>query len=323
VRKVLVLLLAAVASVTAVPAAHAATVSRYSITVDGENALGWLALPADPAPTKLLVFGHGCCGKPDQSGMVAAYADAYGAVAVAMDYRGPGGWDVMKGHRDLIAATEDLKARFPSITRTVLWGISMGGETTGMAVAARPDLFDYWVDTFGVVDLFQEFAALGLYPGVGANPNDPANPTSSWMIAETGGTPATVPDAYLARSPAYSAASMHGIKRAYISHGVGDLIVQYSQSRLMYTNLVANGIPVTLDTVLTRGGAIQGPFVPAQGFPSVPTPYALSSHDGSAQQYSNEVVHYLLLGQEPDSGTAFREWIVDATTGTRVAAPPV
>jgi acetyl esterase/lipase len=320
-RRFLVVVLGVLASLVTVPAAHAAPVERYSITVDGENALGWLAYPATGTPTKLLVIGHGCCGKPDQSGTVRAYADAYGAVAVAMDYRGPGRWDVLKGHRDLIGATEDLKARFPAIATTVIWGISMGGETTGMAVAARPDLFDYWVDSFGVVDLFQEFAALGVYPGVNANPNDPNNPTGSWIVEQTGGTPATAPQAYLDRSPAYHADGMRGIKRAYIAHGVGDLIVQYSQSRLMYTNLVANGVPVTLDTVVTRGGAVQPPFVPAGGVPTVPTPVAPASHDGSVTGYSAETVGALLSGVAPDAGTTFREWVVDATTGQRAATP--
>lgn len=319
----IVLLVATVASLASVPAADAATVERYSVTVDGETALGWAAYPASPAPTKLLVFGHGCCGKPDQSAFVRAYADTYGAVAVAMDYRGPGRWDVMKGHRDLIAATEAMHARFPSITRTVLWGASMGGETTGMAVAARPDLFDYWVNTFGVTDLFQEFAALGLYPGISPNPNDTANPTGSWIVEQTGGTPATVPDAYLARSPAYAADRMRGITRAYIAHGIGDLIVQYSQSRLMFENLVANGVPVSLTTVLTRTGAVQGPFVPnpPTPIPAVPTPNAPSAHDGSATRFSQETVHHLLSGSEPDSGTPFREWIADVSTGQRVAVP--
>ena len=318
-RKVLLVLVAVLASLTTLPAAHAATVERYAITVDGETALGWAAYPATATPTKLLVFGHGCCGKPDQSAFVSAYADAYGAVAVAMDYRGPGRWDVMKGHRDLIAATEDMQARFPSITRTVLWGISMGGETTGMAVAARPDLFDYWVDTFGVTDLIQEVGALGLYPGVSPNPNDTTNPTGSWIVEQTGGTPATAPQAYLDRSPAYHADTMRGITRAYLSHGTGDLIVQYSQSRLMFENLVANGVPASLTTVLTRGGAVQGPFVPNAAIPAVPTPVAPSAHDGSAIAYSQETVHYLLSGQEPDNGTAFREWVVDATTGQRAS----
>jgi dipeptidyl aminopeptidase/acylaminoacyl peptidase len=321
-RRLLVLVLGAFVSlVVAQPAAHAATVERYSITVDGETALGWLAYPATGTPTKLLVIGHGCCGKPDQSGTVSAYADAYGAVAVAMDYRGPGRWDVPKGYRDLIGATENLKARFPSISRTVIWGLSMGGETTGLAVAARPDLFDYWVDSFGVVDLFQEFAALGLYPGVSPNVNDTGNPTGSWIVEAAGGTPVTAPATYLTMSPAYHADTMHGIKRAYISHGIGDLIVQYSQSRLMYANLVANGIPVSLDTVVTRGGGVQGPFVPVAGIPTAPTPVAPAAHDGAAIGYSAETVAALMSGGEPDSGTAFREWVVDATTGQRVAAP--
>ncbi|HVF05870.1 MAG TPA: prolyl oligopeptidase family serine peptidase [Frankiaceae bacterium] len=316
-----VLVLAALASVTVSAPARAATVERYSIVVQGETALGWAAYPASATPTKLLVFGHGCCGNPNQSALVRRYADDFGAVAVAMDYRGPGHFDVMKGHQDVVAATEELKTRFPSITRTVIWGQSMGGTVTGRAVAARPDLYDYWVDTFGAVDLFQQFTLFAGYPAITPNPDDPDNPTGSWLIEECGGTPATAPQAYLDRSPAYQANRMKGLKRVYIAHGIGDLVVQYSQSRLMHANLVANGIPATMTTVLTRSGGIQGPLVPGQQWPTVPTPYGPSAHDGSATKESSAVVNALLRGLEPDAGTATREWVVDGTTGQRVSTP--
>lgn len=320
-RRFLVLVLAVVASTTATAPARAATVERYSIVVQGETALGWAAYPASPTPTKLLVFGHGCCGNPNQSALVRRYADDFGAVAVAMDYRGPGRFDVMKGHQDVVAATEEIKTRFPSITRTVIWGQSMGGTVTGMAVAARPDLYDYWVDTFGAVDLFQQFTLFAGYPAITPNPDDPNNPTGSWLIEECGGTPATAPQAYFDRSPAYHAATMKGIKRAYIAHGIGDLVVQYSQSRLMHANLVANGIPATLTTVLTRGGATQGPLVPGQPWPTAPTPVGAAAHEGSVTRESSAVVSALLRGHEPDAGTASREWVVDLTTGHRVSTP--
>ncbi|GEM_PF-5889306 len=317
--------------------AAGATYERYQVTVDGETAYGDLAYPSVGTPTTLLVFGHGCCGHFNQSGTVIPIASAYGAVAVAMEYRGSGGWDVMKGHEDLIAATLDLKARFPTITRTILWGASMGGETTGMAVAERPDLFDYWVDEFGVTNLVEEFGTLGLYPCACAD---------SWMIQETGGTPATAPQAYLDRSPALHTDQMVGIRHAYISHGLGDPIVPYTMSRETFAGLVAHGIPASFYTVVSGCCGAQGPWTPL-GFTGVPyctgatgtytcvPPSACealptggyacmpgpAAHDGRGGGPAVGVVDALLRGLEPDAGQAATEHFVDYTTGQTVGAP--
>lgn len=51
-------------------AAVPVTAQRYHVTVSGETADGYLAYPTSATPTTLLVFGHGCCGKPDQSAFV-------------------------------------------------------------------------------------------------------------------------------------------------------------------------------------------------------------------------------------------------------------
>jgi hypothetical protein len=246
----------------------------------------------------------------------------------------------MKGHRDLIGATEDLQARFPSIERTILWGISMGGETTGMAVAARPDLYDYWVDTFGVTNLFEEYATLGLYPGpwVGSD-----NRVHSWMMDETGGTPAEVPQAYADRSPALRTDAMVGIKRAYVVHGVGDPIVPYSMSAETFAGLVAHGVPASLYTVTTGWGGVQGPWEPGVGFLGVPactgatgtwtcvppgacnpTPagYACmtgpAAHDGRGSGPAYGIVDQLMRGFEPDAGTPAATHVVDYTAGASV-----
>lgn len=312
-------------------ASHGAIVSgRYSVVVDGESALGWVAFPSSPAPTTLLVFGHGCCGKPNQEAFARAYAQSYHIAVVAMDYRGPGGWDVLKGSEDLVAATIDLQARFP-ISRTVIWGISMGGETTGMAVAARADLYDYWVNTFGVTNLFEEFVALGHYPALAPNANNPSNPTGSAIVRETGGFPFTVPEEYRLRSPALRTSEMVGLKRAYIAHGIGDKIVPYSMSRETFEGLVANGVPVTLATVLTRPGSEQGAYPICCGLPGGPpvatpagpvgTPLGTAAHDGAGGAPSYGVVDALLRGLEPDAGTPFREHVVDYTAGVSVPSP--
>lgn len=291
---------------------------RYTVAVDGETASGWLAYPNATTPHAMLVFGHGCCGTPDQSVFVRSYAAAFDAVVVAMDYRGAGRWDVMKGHRDLIAAAEDLEARFPSISRTVAWGLSMGGETTGMAVAARPDLFDYWVDTAGVVDLIQQFATLGAYPGPGAI--DPQQPfAGSWIAEECGGTPAEVPWEYLARSPLYSALSMRGVKHVYITHGIGDLIVSYTQARAMFERLAAAAIPVSLYTTVTGPGPALGPYLPVgQTVPVVPTPFGPAGHDPRGFGPASAIVADLLSWREPDWDAMAREHVLDGTTARSI-----
>jgi acetyl esterase/lipase len=310
------LLVAAMAAAPSASSAHAAdgadgadtapaSVGRYVVAVDGEAAAGWLAVPTSRSPSALLVFGHGCCGTPDQSALVARFARATGAVAVAMDYRGRGRWDVLAGSHDLAAAAADLQRRFPSIRRTVLYGVSMGGEVTGMAAAARPDLFTHWVSLFGVADLESELASLGTYPSA----------TTSWIMAEAGGTPATRHAEYVRRSPVQLAGAMR-LRRAYLLHGVGDQFVPYDQSRRMFSALRAAGVPASLWTFVTGRGGVQGGWHAATWTPTVPTPVGPAAHDdrgGTAE--ADRLVADLLLGAAPDSSSPWREHVVDRTTG--------
>ncbi|HEV8361649.1 MAG TPA: prolyl oligopeptidase family serine peptidase [Candidatus Thermoplasmatota archaeon] len=297
------------------PSAHPSVVEPFALTVDAQLATGWLAYPTDAAPTTLLVFAHGCCGSLGDGNFLAGYAATYGAAAVAMSYRGNGHWNVWTGHRDTIAATEALQRRWP-IQRTVIWGVSMGGEVSGMAVAARPDLYDDWVDTFGVTDLFQEFAALGLYPGIAANPGNPANPVGSWILEETGGLPGVAPpEAWVLRSPDLRAAEMVGLQRAYIAHGVGDLIVYPTESLATLAALQRQGIPASLCLTLTRPGPLVTHFVPGLGVPSAPTPIGLSAHDGYGFGCTGTWIDQLLRGLEPDAGTLATLTVYDYNAG--------
>jgi fermentation-respiration switch protein FrsA (DUF1100 family) len=298
------------------------TLERYSVPVEGDTASGWLAYPSSGAPRVMLVYGHACCG----ANVIALDADlvkrfaAYDAVAVAMDFRGPGHWDVMKGHADVIAATAALKARFPSVTRTVLWGVSMGAEVTGMSLAERPDLFDYWVVSYGVTDLAQQYTAYGMYPGPDAN--DPSNlEKASWITAECGGTPATAGLAYLARSPDYllASANLASLRHVYLFHGVGDLVVPYSESRTMFQELVERQVPVTLTTGLTGRGGTWGPYDPAgRTIPVLPTPSGPATHDARGYGASESTVKALLAGAEPDAGIHAREYLVDGSISKTV-----
>lgn len=288
---------------------------RYAIPVDGQTATGWVAFPTQTAPRTLLVYAHGCCSNQGGSGLPHGWAGAFNAVVVGMDYRGNGHWNVWTGHRDSIAAAQDLQARFPTVQRTIIWGVSMGGEVSGMAVAARPDLFDYWVSTFGVLDLFQEFGALGLYPGVSANPNNPNNPIGSWILEETGGLPGVVPlEAWTLRSPVHRALEMQGLKRAYLETGVGDLIVYPTETYAMFAGLVAAQVPATLCVAATGPGGVQGHFVPGVGVPAAPTPVGPAAHDGRGFACTFQHLAALLTGGEPDAGSPAAVYALDFTT---------
>ncbi|HEV2892029.1 MAG TPA: alpha/beta fold hydrolase [Frankiaceae bacterium] len=223
--------------------AHAAVpVTAYTVTVDGQTATGRAVLPAG-SPTVLVVFCHGFGGAADNfDGYLADVANR-GWAGVSMDYRGPqGAWKVGTGWRDTIAATLDLKARYPSIRTTIVWGISMGGEVSGLAVAHAPrGTYQYWVEDAGVENLVEEWATVpGFQPAI---------------QAETGGTPAEVPQAYLDRSPIaqVQAIAAHGLKRVFANHAAGDTVVTPTQAQELTGALAATGVPVSTYTFLGTG----------------------------------------------------------------------
>ncbi|TMK52464.1 MAG: acetylxylan esterase, partial [Actinobacteria bacterium] len=142
---------------------------------------GHYAVPKTHQPTTLVVMFHGY-GNTSNS-WVCHLLDAaqnHNAVAVAMDYSGTGwtgpaadhrGWFVREGAEDSIFAAKYFLQKFPSIRNVEAFGISMGGNASGLAVAAgakRPGtnrpLFDYWVNVEGatsMVETYLEAQAVG------------------------------------------------------------------------------------------------------------------------------------------------------------------
>lgn len=255
------------------------TVERFEVLVDGEVARGHLAYPSDRLPTALLVYGHGCCGAPSMARIPErlAFARTHGVAVVAMEYRGAGGWDVAAGAADVIAATVALQRRFP-ITRTVAWGLSMGAEVTGMAVAARPDLFDWWVGTSGVYDLVEQWAMPGF---------------RTLIERETGGNPSNRAEAYRRRSPVALAGAMRGITGAVLVHGAGDPIALQSQAWRMQRALTRAKVPVRMEMVVL-GDRVETPPLPVAGVPTIEAPIALAGHDGPVVAHSARIVGDLL-----------------------------
>ena len=212
-------------------------------------------------PDSLVIMAHGHHYNSSVWQQHALDARAHGAIGVVVDYRGLGsgsanpayaGWPAQAGAQDLVTATHYFLSRCPSIKRVVLLGVSMGGNMSGMALAAdatRPGsskpLFDYWVDVEGVtnwVETYTEAAAT-------------QNMAQGEIEAECGGkTPVVAPDCYrqrtvTARIPNIASSGVRGIA---VVHSAEDGLVPYDQSREFVTAARPAGLAVDMYTVLRR-----------------------------------------------------------------------
>lgn len=252
------------------------SVQDMHVSVDGETATGRYVLPAKP-PKTLVVFAHGY-GHDSRSWidhMLRAAKD-HGVAAVAMDYRGTyeqrnddgsttiRGWFVQEGAADMIAATKLIHKACPTIKETVLFGVSMGGNSSGLALAAaaqeknaaKDPLFDYWFNVEGAVNAAETYA--------GASVLAPANAfaanAKADIEAETGGTPATHPEAYrdLAVVTHIDEIAASGVKGVMVIHALEDGLVPYNQGREIAAELAAEQIPTEFYTVHGKGDGESG-----------------------------------------------------------------
>lgn len=242
--------------------------------VDGEKATGHVVLPAKD-PKGIVVFAHGY--RHTSLSWIAHMertARKLGVIAVATDYRGSvitgeenddglpeaRGWPVMSGAEEAVAIAQAFEAACRSIDRVVILGVSMGGNTSGLAVAlagakglTRSDgspLFDYWIDVEGAVNVIETYA--------GASILAPVNEYASWakedIEREMGGTFQQVPGEYqkravVTRMDDIEAAGLDGVT---VVHGVDDGLVPYNQGREMATLSAASGIPTRMVSVGTK-----------------------------------------------------------------------
>lgn len=237
---------------------------RIALTSPLGLAAGRYALPASSAPTQLVVFFHGnhndSCSFRNHLRRIADR----GAIAVAMDYSGQRqtpvrryGWFVREGAADSIAAARYFLAQYPSITQVFAFGISMGGNTSGVAVAStcalRPDeqtpLFDWWVDVEGVNNLGEEYAIVrSIAPG-----NAAAALALQEIEEENGGAAEQYPERYAEISNVLRAPDMGALKGAVIVNGVDDGLVPTNQSPEMAAALNLVGVPAHLYMVPLAG----------------------------------------------------------------------
>jgi acetyl esterase/lipase len=315
-------------------------VQRLDLTVAGEPAWGLYATPSS-APRGLVVFFHGYTHTAySWAEHVTRTAQQEGVIAVAMDYRGqvdlppaPGrtlprsrGWQVSEGAEDSIAAAKlfDRTCRLPTI---VAYGVSMGGNASGLAVAARATrsnggpLFDQWFDIEGAVNVIEIYSAARLLAGTG---NELAANATADIEREMGGTLEERPEAYTTRTVVRRAEDIKasGIKGVTIVHGVDDGLVPNSQSREMQVRLRALGIPTDEITAGTRGSGEPGTTFSGSLVPGFESPFAGHADETSTTHIVGKtgferLSAYLRAGETPQC----RDYLVDGDTQTMTAVP--
>jgi pimeloyl-ACP methyl ester carboxylesterase len=231
-------------------------------------ATGLYALPQEQ-PTGLVIFDHGYGHTSRSWTLHMEEAAKRGLIAVTPDYRGiqispdsngdglpeSRGWDVMAGAEDTVAAAQYFERHCKAIDKIVVFGVSMGGNTSGLAVAMAKEarrsngapLFDYWVDVEGAVNVIETYFGARLLAPV----NTFAANAKADIEREMGGTFEENPEEYQRRTVVSRIDDIKasGVKGVVLVHGVDDGLVPYNQSREMAGLLAGAEIPYDMFTV--------------------------------------------------------------------------
>jgi acetyl esterase/lipase len=321
-----------------------AVVKQLDVAVAGEQAWGLYALPATQ-PKGLVAFFHGYTHTARSwAEHIRRTAAQEGVIALAMNYRGqvdgppyPGttlprsrGWQVSEGAADSIAAAQLFDRSCPGLPSIVAYGVSMGGNASGLAVASRATraggapLFDQWFDIEGAVNVIEIYTAARVLAATG---NVLAAQATEDIERQMGGPIESRPEEYtkrtVVRRPEDIKAS--GVRGVTLVHGADDGLVPYSQSREMQARLLGLGVPTDMVTVGTRGEAsepgttLTGSFGP----PGYTSPFAGHADEASTTHIVGNsgferLSAYFRSGETPHC----REFVVDGTTRTMTQVGP-
>jgi acetyl esterase/lipase len=307
-----------------------------------ETAHGLYAVPA-ATPSTLVVFAHGY-GHTSLSWtehMQNAARD-HGAAAVTMDYRGTEitpdangdglpearGWQVMEGARDMIVAAQFFEKACPSIKNVVIFGVSMGGNSSGLAVALAKDakhadgspLFDYWIDVEGAVNVIETYMGASALESV----NTFAANAKADIEREMGGSFDEQPEAYADHAVVNHIDDIKasGVKGVIVVHGLDDGLVPYNQAREMTTLLAQAQIPTDMYTIGRKSDESDGDttlsgYAGGQLDPEYRSPIA--GHASEKSQTHTVMVTALDRLWTLTQGAApgpYNEYFVDGPTGT-------
>ena len=238
-------------------------VRRIDIEVDGTPTWGLYALPAG-RPKGLVAFFHGYGHTPESwRWHIERTAAELGVIAVSMNYRGNRepedpdgvrGWRVREGAEDTNQVVAAFQAACP-LRVTVAYGISMGGNAAGIAVADS-DLYDWLIAVEGAHNVTETYLEAR---SVAVSGNDYAEGAYRDIEAGFGGPIEEHPEVYAdATNVARAGDIASHVKGVVLVHGVMDGLVPYNQSREMQAALRALGEPVDFSSVVLRGEAETG-----------------------------------------------------------------
>jgi hypothetical protein len=194
-------------------------------------------------------------------------AQNHNAVAVAMDYRGTGwtgpvsdhrGWFVREGAEDSIFAAQYFLQQYPSIKNVEAFGVSMGGNASGLAVAAgakrsgtKKPLFDYWVNVEGATSMVETYLEAEALVPTG---NALATHAVADMEKECGGSFTAKPQCFQDLTVLFQIQKIaaSGIKGIVDVQGIDDGEVGHNQSEEFTYAARAAGIPTDYFIALRR-----------------------------------------------------------------------
>ena len=270
-------------------------VLSMSYSVKGQTAQALYALPAGK-PKGIVVFDHGYGHTMHSwSAHIARTATTLGVIAIAPNYRGqvdtpattPGGlpssrgWRVAEGAEDSIAAVKLFDGLCGHSGQNVVYGVSMGGNTSGLVVASKPTdskgnpLFDYWVAIEPAVNVTETYFGARALAGV----NEFAANAQEDIEAEMGGPFEEASDVYFERTVVNRTQDIaaSGIKGVFIAHGVADGLVTHDESRQLEALLRAQDIPVDMWTAVTRSKSSESGTT-VDGYAPVPHDSPFAGH---------------------------------------------
>ena len=247
--------------------------SLISFTSGGQTAKAIVTLPRS-TPRGIVVFDHGYSHTMySWAAHMARTSQQLGVITVTPDYRGQvdtfpatglpssRGWRVAEGAVDTNTVAQlldrlcfDRKAA--AHAHNVLYSVSMGGNTAGLALAAKPrrqtggPLFDQWVDVEGEADVTETYE--------GARVLAPVNEFAANAVAdieqEMGGPLEQRASVYAERTVVTRTQEIaaSGITGVVMVHGYADGLVTHDISRQLQVLLRAQGVPVDFRSFVTH-----------------------------------------------------------------------
>jgi hypothetical protein len=235
----------------------------------GQTAQALYVLPAG-RPRGIVVFDHGYSHTMySWVRHMQRTARTLGVIAITPDYRGQlddlraqplptsRGWRVAEGAVDTNTVAQLFdKACLKGKGHNVLYSVSMGGNTAGLAVAAKPTrtgnkpLWDEWVDVEGAANVLETYQGARALAPV----NTFAADAKADIEAEMGGTPEQVPQTYAERTVVNRVDDIAaaGLKGVVMVHGYADGLVTHDISRQLQARLRLLGVPVDFTSFVTR-----------------------------------------------------------------------